>query len=437
MASDARNVVLITADSLRADHCGFMNTAMDLTPNLDRMSTESIIFENALAPGSRTPSSVPEITTGKLLPTSNSDLQTRAAGVQRIAEHISQHKTIAERFAEMGYSTAAYTANPWVTSAGNFDAGFDQFHVVGSSSSGLFEQLLSGTPAASIARFGGQWWRTEDWFSQWRTFYDDLTKTIEQLSEPYFIWVFLLDTHNPYIVPKEDRYESNAAGMYYSVLRGNSMITAAGGKKSNYQNNMPERVERRLKQAYRDSIRSVDHFVGTLQNDLTKDNPIIAFLSDHGEAFGEHGTYGHRRRLYEENIHVPFIIHNTDQTGRIQAPMSLRTLPELLTKHATGKGNPQEWSSEYVFSRTEDDSTMAVRSGPWKFISTTTNEELYDLSEDIREQENIVEVEDERAEQLRNALTSFATDLSRSSSDRSEETVGSDVRNRLESLGYK
>ena len=114
MAQD-RNMILVTSDSLRADHCGFHNSDIDLTPRMDRLVPEldAILYDNAISTGPRTPISVPESLTGEFIPTSESnDYKTT---LKRISEHISTHKTIPELLSDRGYSTAAYTSNPYTT----------------------------------------------------------------------------------------------------------------------------------------------------------------------------------------------------------------------------------------------------------------------------------------------------------------------------------
>jgi arylsulfatase len=414
-----------------------MNTAMDTTPNLDEMATDSLVFENAIAPGPRTPSSIPEIFTREPLPKRTEDSNDwREALMQSIAKHLDQHETIAEQFKQRGYSTAAYTANPWTLRSTNFDTGFDQFHEIGSDSTGSLERLFSGTIAETIARLGGQWWRKEDWFSQWRTFYSDLEETVNQLTEPYFLWVFLLDAHNPYIAPKQDRRESNTFGTYYSVLRGNSVV-GDDAKKTNYREHLPPSIESRIKRAYRDTIRSVDQCIDTLRSDTANEEPIIVLHADHGEGFGEHGTYGHQPELYEENIHVPLLIYNCESTTRVAEPISLRLLPDILTTVASGADEPARFTSENVCSRTDDNVSMAVRSERWKLIVSDEDEELYDLTNDPGENRNVIESEEKTAVNLRMTLESFVEELPEDSLAEKLQGVSNDITDRLESLGYK
>ena len=60
-----RNVVLITLDSLRADHCGFLGYSRDTTPFMDKMAREGLYFENAIASGVATPTSIFGVFTGE------------------------------------------------------------------------------------------------------------------------------------------------------------------------------------------------------------------------------------------------------------------------------------------------------------------------------------------------------------------------------------
>lgn len=117
-----RNLVLVTVDSLRADHCGFVNEASELTPTIDRLAEEGIAYTQAIAPGPRTPSSVPVMFTGEFMSDDEgwtmADWQGRQ---QRIAQHMNRFQHLSERLQRRGYETAAFTANPWTTRESNFD----------------------------------------------------------------------------------------------------------------------------------------------------------------------------------------------------------------------------------------------------------------------------------------------------------------------------
>jgi arylsulfatase A-like enzyme len=161
--------------------------------------------------------------------------------------------------------------------------------------------------------------------------------------------------------------------MYYANYRERS----TDGK-------LPERVETRLHAAYRDTIRSVDGFVEQLLSDIDG-NPSLVFHSDHGDAFYEHGTYGHHSELYEENIHVPLLVYDGETTGRVSGPVSLRTLPDIVCRLGTDVPlDPESWTSEFVMSVTEGISKLALRSNHWKYIAGD-EEEVYNLAADPEE----------------------------------------------------
>lgn len=436
MESGDRNIVMVTADSLRADHCGFVNGGMATTPTLDRMANDGVVFENAIAPGPRTPSSMPEIFTGEPLPKTRADRWDWKVRTARIGGHLSNHETIAQRFSEMGYSTAAYTANPWTSRSTNFHRGFDRFQEVKHDTTRALVSRFSGTVFIPIV-WASRWVHKDSWFSQWTTFYKDVLETAKELDKPYFLWVFLLDTHTPYVVPRRDRKESSTAGMYYALLRSSSVFGEATGK-SYYRDQLPASVESRIKQAYRDAIRSVDRFVNVLWRELQEDDPVFVFHSDHGEAFNEHGTYGHQQALYEENVRVPLVMYNTDNRATLTEPVSLRSLPEMLTSCAGDeRPDPSDWTSEYVVSRTEDSETMAVRSGQWKYILTSDSAELYDLTRDPGEQRNLIDQEERTVAELHDVLETHKQQLPEQDERGDQQTEpDAELKSRLESLGY-
>jgi len=108
-----RNLVLVTVDSLRADHCGFVNSESDLTPTIDRLAKEGVSYTQAVVPGPRTPSSIPVLFTGEFMADdaewSMADWQGRQ---YRIGEHMDRFQHLSEQLQRQGYETAAFTANP-------------------------------------------------------------------------------------------------------------------------------------------------------------------------------------------------------------------------------------------------------------------------------------------------------------------------------------
>mgnify|MGYP000594899728 CR=1 FL=1 len=377
----SENIVLVTLDSLRADHCG--PDSRDRAPTLRRMAEEGVEYEYAVAPGPRTPSSMPAVFTGEHLPpvcSEPGDFWERRRSV--IRKHMRRHRTLPQQLQERGYHTIGVTVNPWTQDTA-FDSGFDEFVEINSETLGEY-----GPPTFRAADFllrdtavGDRlsWFNKREWFIRWTDFYERISDRIAAAPEPYFLWVFLLDTHQPYIVPQADRHESSAPGMYYASFR--ELAT---------EGDIPGWVDSRLHRAYNDSVQSVDRFLARLLDETAADEPVTIVHSDHGEAFGEHGSYGHEKQLYEENIHVPLVVHNVPTTASLSEPLPLKRLPQLVEAATTpATFDPQAFTTDFVVSATDDGATDAVTTRDWKLIKNESGEELYDLGRDPAEERNL------------------------------------------------
>lgn len=398
---ERRNVVLVTADSIRADYCGFLG-GPDTTPFLSGSSVDSVVYENAIAPGPRTPSSVPVSMTGEWY--RQSEPGSDRSRLSEIAAHLRRFPTIADYLREEGYATAALTANPWTTTTTGFDRPFDDFQEIG----GGYGEDAERTLPRKVLDYVGQWREKTDWFAQWTNYYDDIIGRLNRLDDPWFLWVFLLDTHSPYIVPRQFRQESNAVSMYYSVLRYNLSVM-----RGQSDVDLSPRVREWTVRAYRDSIRSVDAFLERLSADVDLERTSIVFHSDHGDAMREHGTYGHQNRMYEENIRVPMAVLSAGRSDRVTEPVSLRVLPEVVSQTAEGRFDSRSHVTDFTYSRTEFGEVDAVRGRRFKLIvgQSDGREELYDLRRDPGERTNRVDELPEVAQVLRERLRAQRRDI--------------------------
>jgi arylsulfatase len=105
---------------------------------------------------------------------------------------------------------------------------------------------------------------------------------------------------------------------------------------------------------------------------------------DHGEAFGEHGTYGHQQRLYEENIHVPLVVHGGPDR-RVENAFSLENVPWLLLDLAAGEEPTVE--TDLARTQTLGGERAAIRGRDWKYLQSPEEDAVYTLSADPDEQE--------------------------------------------------
>lgn len=370
---DSKNIVLVTIDSLRADFCGFTNGTDGYTPALDRLAEDGMVFENAIAPGPATFDSMPVIFSGEFYP--KPDQNWSAIGDPDVVrDHLRTRETIPERLARRGYETAAFTTNPWTSRRYGFDAGFDHFEDfmdVETSENDRLGQILErvatddGSAATESLEYLLDWRRQNDMFQSFDTFYDEIVDWTAEASEPYFLWIFLVDTHMPFLPVGEFRSQSRLATyasnlwLYLDDRRFESVFGD------------------RLRKAYTDTVEYVDHRVGQLVDDLSGDDPVFVVHGDHGEEFGEYGDYGHGQRLSEELIRVPLVVAN-GPVGRIERPFSLADMPELLECLADD-GEVDHLSRPVVKSRNFDPK-VAVRGTNWKYVESEDGERLYDLS---------------------------------------------------------
>jgi arylsulfatase A-like enzyme len=386
-----RNVVLVTVDSLRADHCGFAESESGLTPAIDRLAGEGLAFTQAIAPGPRTPSSVPVLFTGEFMADDDgwtmADWQRRQ---RRLGQHMTRFTHLSERMQRHGYETAAFTANPWTTRESNFDAGFDDFTEVSADSNDISSQHLSDSPLFKLADRGFEalptdpvdWSEKKEWFSQWTGYFELIRERVAELSEPFFLWVFILDSHQPYITPRQFREECALWEMYYSILRYWQGEVA--------DEEIPPHAREMIAKTYRDAVRSVDGFVDALHEATAACNPITVFLSDHGEALGEHGNFGHKQTLFEENLRVPFFVHDAGVSGTVEEQFSLRALPEILNNLArVDDFDPQRYTRQFVVSQIESNRMESVRTLRWKLVRDADSTTLYDLQDDPEEDEDV------------------------------------------------
>lgn len=369
------NVVLVTIDSLRADHCGFMGYEKDTTPTLDEMAKEGIVFENAIAPGPATPASLPATHTG-YYPLAVDGFSGLDDVRRTFYDHLNRHDTIAEEFSRRGYATAGFTPNPWTCRHFGFDNGFDHFEdfLGQDSSSGIWERMLEGrgSKPLSALRLFSNWTQRESTFKPWPSFYDDVVEWTEKVEKPYFVWIFLMDVHFPYLPDSESRTQSR-----WRTYEANLRLYLES-QRTPYS----ARVHEQLETAYDDAVHYTDRFFENLRSDL--DDSIFVVHADHGEGFGEHGTYGHHGQLYEPNVHVPLLISSEEspswkQNDRVEDPVSVRSVPKILRQLATGT-DPRSIGADDVITQTRGQSSVAVRGRDWKFIQSgddTTN--LYSL----------------------------------------------------------
>jgi arylsulfatase A-like enzyme len=324
------NVVLVTVDSLRADHVGFLapGSAPD-TPAIDALAGDAFVFENAFANAPYTRASFPAILSGTY--------PEMYGGYKHLSE---ERPFLPEHFREAGYATGGFHSNPYLGGQFGYSRGFD--HLFSGEEDASILTKLRGflgrtVPRDSIVFSALQWFRTRAEGlvgSELGTPYvpgDRLNeRAIQWLSgtdEPVFLWVHYMDVHHPYVphegTPSEGITRSRAIELREKMITQSKTLT--------------DREAEELKRVYCGEVEFVDQCVQDLLDAVDRncgsEETVIGFLADHGEAFGEHNYWGHPDELHDELIQIPFIIDIPGRSGeRSVTPVSTVDLfPTLMT----------------------------------------------------------------------------------------------------------
>jgi len=292
------NVILITIDTLRADHVGCYGAQSVKTPILDSLANDGVVFERAISQVPLTWPSHAVILTGTY-PFQN--------GVQDFTGQplAPQFRSVAQAFQKAGYSTGAVVSAFVLDRSWGLSRGFDFYDDAFSAETfekketGLVDRRAAESVAHAIA---------------W------LKKTPRR---PFFLWLHLYDPHSPYDPPEPYR--------------------------SQYRTHL-----------YDGEIAYADHELGNLMSWLKQnklyDSSIIVALSDHGESLGEHGEDEHGFFVYNSTVHVPLIVKppagSGTASGRRSEPVETAAVGPTLLELAGVKDPIQDqFQSPALFAR--------------------------------------------------------------------------------------
>jgi arylsulfatase len=428
----SRNVVLVTYDSLRADHCGHMGYGRDTTPTLDRMAEEGLVFENAVASGVPTIASMTSVMTGR-----HSLASPEVGRTDEQRTQVTSRPKLAEVLSREGYATGAMSPNPPASSYFGFDEGFDWFEDFLDRDEGLiertwnrvFERSIEGGGLSTYLRLARNVITKNEILRPWEDFYDEILAWRERVEEPYFLWVLLLEPHHPWVPPTDEQRWSSRADKYLAFRQYFEMFN------NGWEPDFSPRERQRLIDLYDDSTRYGDRFLDRLGRDLADDDPVFVVHADHGEEFGAHGRYGHQPFLYEDLIHVPLVVSNAGHEGRVERPVGLRSIaPTVADLAGAGHSFPapslfeeaEPWVTSKVFA--EGSRRAAVRTARGKYLEGESGEELYDLASDPDEQRD-------RADEDAAAAAEFAALLAHDRHTETESRTIDDAADDLASEG--
>jgi arylsulfatase A-like enzyme/cytochrome c-type biogenesis protein CcmH/NrfG len=386
-------LVVITIDTLRADHVGAYGWSRAQTATLDGLAKNGALFERAYAAAPITLPSHATLFTGRYPPGHGS----RDNGL-RVSQEV---PTIATELHARGFATAAFVAAFPLDHQFGLNRGFDVYgDRLPRAADG---RPANERPAADVVNDAIAWLKT-------------FSNPQSAIHNPqFFLWVHLFEPHAPYGDPSSsrpalDRYDEEIATADREAGR---LIAALGS---------------------------------------TKANTLIVAAGDHGEAFGEHGEYAHSIFVYDTTLRVPLLMAGPGIPAgtRVADAVTLADVaPTVMRILGAPMANVDGIDVTPVFAQTplqerelyaESFAPLvefgwaplrAVRSGEWKLIAAP-KPELFDVAQDPGEQTNAIASQGDVARRLEARASRYSTD----SLNANGSSLASDAAERLRALGY-
>lgn len=402
------NILIVTIDTLRADHVGAYGASFAHTPALDRLAAEGLRCLDAIAAAPITMPSHASLLTG-LYPPAHGVHDNGTAALPRDVV------TLADRLSGAGYSTHAFISAVVLSRLYGLDKGFSTYDDdLWSEDAPRLFMIRERTARRTADRF-------VEWFAQWTRAQGPASAS----PAPFFTWVHFFDPHQPHEAGPEDR--QGAASPY------DAEVTAAD--------------------------RGVGRLIDTLRDAGALDDTIVIVTSDHGESLGEHGEATHAIFVYDATVRVPLIVRypraftagavydgpvrHIDIVPTLLAMLGLPGGAETqgvdLTAPWQGKAPAPELSqySESLLSELGFGMAPlhALRKGGFKWIRAP-RPELYDLKADARELTNLHPGDSEKS----TAMDAELEQIMRSAKPHPDQADGGpmarETMEMLQSLGY-
>lgn len=393
------NVVVITIDTLRADHLGCYGYKQIRTPAIDSLAAESVLFEHAYTVVPVTLPSHSAMFTGTYPPFS---------GMHDFSANVlsRQQPTLATVLKQNGYATGAVVGSAVLDSRFGLNQGFDfyydHFDFSRLQESNLDEMERPGNIVADEALA---------WLAQ-------------NYKKTFFLWMHLYDPHFPYRPP-------------------------------------PPYDKQYVSQPYDGEIAFADAQVGRILDFLKakgiSSNTLVVLAGDHGEGLGEHGEKTHGFFIYNSTLHVPFMMHlPSGSAKRVSMPVSLADLmptvlgilniplpPKVqgkdLTQLMSGGTNPGDRSlySETFLPRLHFNwsELRGAQNSSYHFVDAP-RPELYDLRKDPAETTNLFTEKKAVGEEMRSKLNNLIREYSAGEELAQKTGLDPALMERLKSLGY-
>ena len=460
------NVILITMDTVRADHLSLYGYERDTTPNLKKLSEESTLYTHAIASGNMTLSTHASIFTGTY-PRQHGAHFDPWNGYNEGRPLSDKFHTLAETLSEKGYLTMGVVANyGFLSHFFGFDKGFQYYDqrvpvvFLGKTELYSIRQGIRNvlTYFASPLNFDMVYRRAADIN---REVFSLLGKV--KSNDRFFLFINYMDAHDPYIPPspfdtlypgKDETFTfAHYNALHEKVLKLERKIT--------------EKEHHHMISQYDGGIAYIDFQIGKLIARLKEldlyGNCIIVITSDHGETFGERNLMGHGNSAYQNLVHIPLLVKYPNvRTGNIynevvsvvdlmptvldvsgfKVPEHVQGQSLLKLEFESGKSRnviSESFPNGYLiswhprFNRVE----RAIFSGQYKFISSTKGKrELYNISKDPNETENLYKEDDSTSKEIETRLETWLKTTVAEIESSAKVKLDKEALNRLKTLGY-
>jgi len=410
------NLILVSIDTLRADRIGCYGYQTETSPVLDRLAREATVFTRAIVQSPWTLPSHMSLLTSLYPSTHGVGGASRRLGAAVI--------TLPEILREAGYATAGFVDAHFLAGRYGFRRGFDTY------------RNSKGKGLATILPEAENWLR-------------------EKRREPFFLFFHVFDCHCPYTPPEE------VAARFSPDYSGELDLAGRCGVDGFPLENLSAADIRYIGQQYDGEIYALDGGLERLWDFLRKEglleNTVLVVTSDHGEEFMEHGRIGHTRSVYHELLHVPLLIRlpGKNPPGRTigETVLSLDIAPTLL--ELAGLPVPETWQGRSLIGELRGEGgesrpayselnelarKRSLIEGNYHYILDLEDgaEEVYDLTRDRREENNLAKADPELARRLRARMLRIAEAAERAgaSYESGEVKLDGKTRRELQALGY-
>jgi arylsulfatase A-like enzyme len=369
------NILLVTIDTVRADHMSFNGYPRETTPYLNELTKESVNFSRAYAQGTGTILSTPSYMSGRYISQMQCanlqhepDLRRPYPNIEFLPDYLRRH----------GYYTSMFSVCNYLEFFSELD--WDLY----SNTKDLHANKIVVTSPEITER---------------------VVKKMKDVLPKYktFAWVHYYDPHDEYV-----RHHGEKSF-------GSSKIDLYDGE-----------------------LHFTDKYIGRLIDEWKRMSPLPTVLivsADHGESMGEHGIPYHNMNFYDSIVRVPLIIQIPGEApGHIDDPVGLLDIVPTLRNLLGDDPDPNEFGRSLlgeIFNKTTDPDRMifheatfrqfrklwskrGISGKRYKFMWDMIGgaEELYDIQNDPEELDNLIADLPEEADRMRQSLYSFIEDVS-------------------------